>query len=51
MIDLRSDTITLPTDEIEQMKSSGQSLMPERQLDKLTREQLRDLFAYLATKK
>jgi putative membrane-bound dehydrogenase-like protein len=51
VVQTETEQLTLATDDIEQMKSSGQSLMPERQLDQLTREQVRDLFAYLATKK
>ena len=51
VVQTETEQLSLAADDIEQMKSSGQSLMPERQLDKLTREQVRDLFAYLATKK
>ncbi|MCE9608846.1 MAG: ThuA domain-containing protein [Chthoniobacter sp.] len=39
--------ITLPQDEIQEMKAVGLSLMPEGLLDALTDQQIRDLFAYL----
>lgn len=39
--------ITLPQDEIQEMKAAGLSLMPEGLLDSLTEQQIRDLFAYL----
>ena len=41
--------VILATEDIEQMKPSKVSMMPEGQLDKMTREQMRDLFGYLAT--
>src|SRR5207253_9384604 len=34
VVQTETEQLTLATDDIEQMKSSGQSLMPERQLDK-----------------
>jgi len=37
----------LPQDEIEEMKSTGTSLMPQGLLAALSEQQLRDLFAYL----
>jgi putative membrane-bound dehydrogenase-like protein len=50
VVQTETELLTLSTDDIEEMKSSGQSMMPERQLDKLSPEQIRDLFGYLATK-
>ena len=38
---------TLPLDQVEEMKSSGLSLMPEGLLNSLNEQQVRDLFAYL----
>jgi hypothetical protein len=49
-VQTETELLTLSTDDIEEMKSSGQSMMPGRQLDKLSAEQIRDLFGYLATK-
>jgi putative membrane-bound dehydrogenase-like protein len=40
--------IVLAKDEIEETRESTLSLMPEGQVDQLTREQVRDLVAYLA---
>jgi putative heme-binding domain-containing protein len=40
-------TIRLPRDEIEELKKSAISLMPENLLKGLTEQELRDLFAYL----
>ena len=39
--------VSLPREEIEDMRVSRQSLMPEGQLKVLTDQQIRDLFAYL----
>ncbi|HEV2970466.1 MAG TPA: PVC-type heme-binding CxxCH protein [Pirellulales bacterium] len=50
VVQTETELLTLSTDDVDEMKSSGQSMMPERQLDKLRPEQIRDLFAYLATK-
>ena len=41
--------VILATEDIEQMKPSKVSMMPEGQLDKMTRDEMRDLFGYLAT--
>ncbi len=43
-----SERLTLPRDEIEAVKTSNTSMMPEGQLDPLTPQEVRDLFAYLA---
>lgn len=45
-----TEQVTLAREEVEEVKDSAQSLMPERQLDTLTKEQIRDLIAYLASK-
>lgn len=45
-----TERIVLPTDEVETVQESLLSLMPEGQLDALTRDQVRDLLAYLAGK-
>ncbi|HKD35506.1 MAG TPA: dehydrogenase, partial [Pirellulales bacterium] len=50
VVQTETEQLTLATDDIESIKPSGQSLMPERQLDNLSREQIRDLFAYLMRK-
>jgi putative heme-binding domain-containing protein len=39
--------VVLEQGEIDDMRAAGQSLMPDGLLDKLTDEQVRDLFAYL----
>ncbi|MDX1945424.1 MAG: c-type cytochrome [Pirellulaceae bacterium] len=39
--------LTIPRDEIEEMRATQQSVMPEGQLKPLTDQQIRDLFAYL----
>lgn len=40
-------TIVVPRAQIEDMKKSPRSLMPEKLLDPLSEQELRDLFAYL----
>jgi putative heme-binding domain-containing protein len=50
VVQTQTQLLTVARDEIDQTKPSGQSMMPERQLDKFSREQIRDLFGYLATK-
>ncbi len=42
------ELLVLPRDEIEAVKTSNTSMMPEGQLDPLTPQEVRDLFAYLA---
>jgi putative heme-binding domain-containing protein len=48
---VQSDTqrLVLAAEDIEQMKPSKMSMMPERQFDKLQPEEIRDLLGYLAT--
>jgi putative heme-binding domain-containing protein len=41
------ENLTLPQDQIEEMKPAGLSLMPEGLLDSFNEQQVRDLFAYL----
>ena len=45
-----SERIVLASDEIEEVKTSPVSIMPEGQLELLTKEQVRDLVAYLSGK-
>jgi putative membrane-bound dehydrogenase-like protein len=42
-----TDRIVLARDEIEEIRSANLSIMPDNQLDVLTREQVRDLIGYL----
>jgi putative heme-binding domain-containing protein len=49
VIQTASERITLPREDVEAMKTSNASMMPEGQLDPLTPQEIRDLFAYLAT--
>ncbi len=51
VIQTASERITLPREDIEAIKPSNASMMPEGQLDPLTPQEIRDLFAYLATTK
>ena len=45
-----NERITLPKDEIETRQQSPLSMMPEGLIDRLSKEEIRDLFAYLASK-
>ena len=45
------EQLTLANDDIEQMRNSGKSLMPDGMLDVLTPEQVRDLFAFMMMKR
>jgi putative membrane-bound dehydrogenase-like protein len=45
-----NDRVVLDKKEIEEMKGSPASMMPEGLLEKLSTEEIRDLIAYLATK-
>ncbi|HVX59033.1 MAG TPA: PVC-type heme-binding CxxCH protein [Pirellulales bacterium] len=47
LLDSRNTRTTLPRDKIEALQPMTISLMPERILDPLTDQELRDLFAYL----
>ncbi len=44
-----TDRLTLSPDDVESVKESLLSIMPEGQLDVLTREQVRDLIAFIAS--
>ncbi len=48
VIQTASERITLPRDDVEAIKTSKTSMMPEGQLEPLTPQEIRDLFAYLA---
>src|SRR5262249_32289868 len=48
VIQTESERITLPREDVEAIKTSTASMMPEGQLDRLTPQEVRDLFAYLA---
>ena len=41
----------MPREDIEDVKPSTVSMMPEGQLERLSPQEIRDLFAYLATTK
>jgi putative membrane-bound dehydrogenase-like protein len=45
-----NDRVTLAVDDIEQMKESANSMMPEGIFDNMTADEVRDLVAYLAAK-
>jgi putative heme-binding domain-containing protein len=47
-IQTANEKIVLPREEIEVLKPSNVSMMPEGQLERLTPQEIRDLFAYLA---
>ena len=47
-IQTANERITLPREDIEEIKPSTVSMMPEGQLERLTPQEVRDLFAYLA---
>jgi putative heme-binding domain-containing protein len=44
-----NDVVVVPKAEIEERSLSSTSMMPERQLDSLSRDEIRDLVAYLAS--
>ena len=44
------EQLTIARDEIEQIRNSGKSLMPDGMIDALTPEQVRDLFAFMMMK-
>jgi putative heme-binding domain-containing protein len=48
VVQTASERITLPRDDVEAIKTSKTSMMPEGQLEPLTSQEIRDLFAYLA---
>ena len=47
ILNAQNDRIRIPRDEIEQIVPSAVSLMPERILDGLSPQELRDLFSYI----
>jgi putative membrane-bound dehydrogenase-like protein len=47
LVDAKNQKVTVSRDEIEQIKPSAVSLMPERLLETLAPQELRDLFRYL----
>ena len=49
VIQTPSERITVPRDDVEAIKGSTTSIMPEGQLDPLTPQEIRDLFAYLGS--
>ncbi len=49
-VQTQNDVVTVPTAEIESRAESPLSMMPEGMLDALTKEQVRDLIAYLSAK-
>lgn len=50
-IQAATERIVLPRTDIDEIQESQASMMPEGQLEQLTKEQIRDLIAYLATPK
>lgn len=50
VVQTATEKVTLSADDVESVKDSPASIMPEDQLDALTREQVRDLFAYIGAK-
>jgi putative membrane-bound dehydrogenase-like protein len=47
-IQTANERIVLPREDIEEIKPSSLSMMPEGQLDRLSPQEIRDLFSYLA---
>ncbi len=47
-IQTANERITLPREDVEEIKPSNASMMPEGQLEQMTPQEVRDLFAYLA---
>ena len=50
VVQTATDRVTLSADDVGSVKDSPLSIMPEGQLDPLTKEQVRDLVGYLASK-
>ncbi len=50
VVQTATDKLVVAAEDVESVKDSSLSIMPEGQLDVLTREQVRDLFAYLGGK-
>jgi putative membrane-bound dehydrogenase-like protein len=51
LVDSNRQKTVVPRDQVEEMKPSAVSLMPEGQLDKLRDDQVRDLFKYLQSRR
>jgi putative heme-binding domain-containing protein len=49
VVQTATQRLVLAAEDIDQMKPSRMSMMPERQFDKMTPEEIRDLLGYLAT--
>jgi putative heme-binding domain-containing protein len=47
ILDAKNERIKIPREEIDTLEEADTSLMPERILDELTPQQIRDLFAYI----
>jgi hypothetical protein len=47
LVDAKNQRITLARDDIDELKPAAQSLMPEKILEPLAEQEVRDLFAYL----
>ncbi|HZU38799.1 MAG TPA: c-type cytochrome, partial [Gemmataceae bacterium] len=47
LLDAKNERILIPREQIEEMKASAQSLMPEKLLDPFDDQQICDLFSYL----
>jgi putative heme-binding domain-containing protein len=50
VVQTATDRVVLSPDDVDSVKDSPLSIMPEGQLDSLTKEQVRDLIAYLGSK-
>ncbi|MCI0703702.1 MAG: c-type cytochrome, partial [Planctomycetia bacterium] len=50
VVQTATERMILPLDDVESVKDSPISIMPEGQLDALTRDQVRDLIAYIGSK-
>lgn len=50
VVQTATERVILAPDDVESIKDSALSIMPEGQLDALTKEQVRDLIAYLGSK-
>jgi putative heme-binding domain-containing protein len=48
-IQTANERIVLPREDIDELKPSSVSMMPEGQLERLNPQEIRDLFAYLAS--
>ena len=49
MIQTANERIVVPREDIEAIKPSSASMMPEGKLERLSDQEIRDLFAYLAS--